>query len=133
MSSGVRFRGPVTIWPFTLAEYETLCPKGHHVELFNGYTVYAPSWWNQWGRCDTCHRDIERMVCLHGEKFFAGPIHWLGAPETAEQKNWFHDVLQEHNCPRCRQIGAQDLAQLLQRKIAKGAKIYQILEILKSY
>jgi hypothetical protein len=119
-------------WPFNLAEYAALCPEGHHVELSNGYTVFAPKWWLQQGRCEVCRRNVERMVGVPRGEFLAGPVHWLGE-QTEEEKVWHHDVFNEHNCPRCRQLGAHELAQILRMAIATGERTGRLSDILEKY
>lgn len=117
------------VWPFSLASYEALCPEGHPVALSNGYTVFAPASWEQNGLCEICKRSVQRTVGMKGMEFVAGPIHWFGV-KTEEEKTWFHDVLSAHNCLRCRELGAQELAETLLDVVAKGGKLNEVLHIL---
>ncbi|OGC38308.1 hypothetical protein A2V54_01325 [candidate division WWE3 bacterium RBG_19FT_COMBO_53_11] len=108
-------------WPYNLARYEAQCPEGHTVELFTGYNVFAPSTWQQVGNCGTCKRAVQRTVGMRGMEFVSGPIHWYGESTQAEQE-WQHDVLSAHECPRCRQLGAREVARAIRQIIAAKRK-----------
>jgi hypothetical protein len=109
------------VWPFSLAEYEAVCPNGHPVELATGYSVFAPSNWQQEGYCAVCKRSVQRTVGMKGMEFVSGPIHWRGET-TSEEQEWQHDILSAHNCPRCRQLGAQEVARAVRQIIAAKRK-----------
>jgi len=113
------------VWPFSIADYDCLCPRGHLVKLATGYSTFAPNWWDQVGSCKDCGRGVSRKVGVRSSEFVAGPVHWLGE-ETEEENNWFHDVLNQHVCRRCVELGMIKLAEIIKDGIEEGADLETI-------
>ncbi len=129
----VKERGEL-VFPFDMAEYEAICPNGHLVALSTGYSVFAPTWWKQWGTCQICRLGVERTVGIRlstpGAQLVMGPIRWAGE-RVKEEEDWMHDVLTEHCCERCRQLAREGLACDLLAKIEEGTEITEIVSFLE--
>lgn len=129
----VKERGEL-IFPFDIAEYEAICPNGHLVTLSTGYSVFAPTWWLQWGTCQICCLGVERTVGVRfsptGAQFVMGPIRWA-RERVKEEEDWMHDVLVEHRCERCLQLAREELACDLLTKIEEGTEITEIVGFLE--